>query len=276
MASAPVPSSYPRSYFYFDACSQALTAHFTQPADHHIDAQASSSLCSTGGHSVARVDKFSDGKFISFATGNTEVSAGYEDDEASNDTEAIATVKGLNILNVVTADLVTAQTYSEHPTNASEGSVSMEGCKFENLRILGQPVKMDFNYPLFDGIQTFKQAQEAYLQKGEFWQSAKDPFRTGQDLEPQGDTGAFLCSLIKGEIQVNAPGVQTVGHAIVIPNFGTIYLAEMMISHAQRTFSMIRFNLDATVKVSGSVDVAVKASGSVACGTTNGKQYPPH
>ena len=126
MASAPVPSSYPRSYFYFDACSQALTAHFTQPADHHIDAQASSSLCSTGGHSVARVDKFSDGKFISFATGNTEVSAGYEDDEASNDTEAIATVKGLNILNVVTADLVTAQTYSEHPTNASEGSVSMD------------------------------------------------------------------------------------------------------------------------------------------------------
>jgi len=264
MASVPV-RSYQQSYFYFDACSQALTAQFTRPADHHIDAQASSSLCSTGGHSTARVDNFSDGKFISFAAGYTEVSAGYEDD-ASNDTEAIATVEGLNILNVVTADLIVASTYSEHPTNASEGSVSMEGCKFENLRILGQPVKMELNCAFFEGIQTFRQAQEAYLQKGEFWKIAKDPFQTGQELPPQGDTGALLCSLIKGGIQVDAPGVQTVGHAIIIPNFGTIYLAEMMISHAQRTFSMIRFNLDAA---------AVSASGSVACGTTNGKQYPP-
>jgi hypothetical protein len=275
MASAPVASFYPQSYFYFDACSQALTAHFTLPADHRIDAQASSSLCSTGGHSQARVDKFDDGNFISFKAGYTEVSAGYEDDEGSNDTEATAAVEGLNILNVVTADLVNAETYSEHLIDALEGSVTMEGCKFENLRIHGQPVKMDFNFPLFDGIQTFKQAQDAFLQKGEFWQIAKDPFRTGKDLEPQGDTGAFLCSLIKGEIQVDVPGVQTVGHAIIIPDFGTIYLAEMMISHAQRTFSMIRFDLDATVKVRGS-DVVVKATGSVACGTTNGKQYPPH
>jgi len=276
MASAAVPSSYPRSYFYFDACSQALTAQFTLPVDHHIDAQASSSLCSTGGHSKAHVEKFDDGKFISFALGDTEISAGYEDDEGSNDTEASATVQGLNILDVVEADLVVAKTYSEHPTKALEGSVSMKGCNLGNLRIHSYPVKMELNCDFFEGIQTFKQAQEAYLQKGDFWQIAKDPFQTGQDLEPQGDTGAFLCSLIKGKIQVSAPGVQTVGHAIIIPNFGTIYLAEMMISHAQRTFSMIRFNLDATVKVRGSDDVVpVKATGSVACGTTNGKQYPP-
>ena len=263
---SPVPY-YEPSYFYFDACSQALTAHFTRPDGHHIDAQASSSLCSTGGHSQARVNKFNDGKFISFTAGYTEISAGYEDDEGGNDTEATATVEGLNILNVVTADLVVAKTYSEHPTNATEGRVTMEGCQFENLRILGQPVKIDLNFALFDGIQTFKDAQEAYLQKGEFWQIAKDPFQTGQDLPPQEATGAFLCSLIKGGIQMDAPGVQTAGHTIRIPNFGTIYLAEMMISHAQRTFSMIRFNLDTPT---------VSASGSVACGTTNGKQYPPH
>jgi hypothetical protein len=276
MASAPVASSYPRSYFYFDACSQALTAQFMQPADHYIDAQASSSLCSTGGRSRARVDNYSDGKFISFAAGYTEISAGYEDDEGSNDTKAIATVEGLNILDVVTADLVVASTYSEHPAAASEGSVSMEGCTFENLRIHGRPVKMELNFPLFEGIETFKQARDAFHQKGEFWQIAKDPFQSGQELPPQKETGAFLCSLIKGGIQVDAPGVQTAGHTIVIPNFGTIYLAEMMIIHGQRTFSMIRFNLDATVKVPGSVDVAVKATGSVACGTTNGRQYPPH
>jgi hypothetical protein len=264
MASVPV-ASYQRPYFYFDACSQALTAHFTRPADHHIEAQASSSLCATGGRSTARVDDFHYRDLISFKAGHTRISAGYEDYESSNETQATATVEGLNILNVLTADLVVAHTHSKHSHDASEGRVSMQGCKFENLRILGQPVKMELNCAFFEGIQTFKQAQEAYLQKGEFWQIAKDPFQTDQELPPQKETGAFLCSLIKGGIQVDAPGVQTAGHTILVPNFGTIYLAEMMISHAQRTFSMIRFNLDA----------AVSASGSVACGTTNGKQYPP-
>jgi hypothetical protein len=263
---APVPvASYQRPYFYFDACSQALIAHFTRPSDHHIDAQASSSLCATGGQSRARVDDFHYSDLISFKAGYTQISAGYEEDEASNDTLATATVEGLNILNVLTADLVVARTYSKNLKDASEGRVSMQGCEFKNLRIFGQPVKMEFNFSLFEGIQTFKEAQEAYLLKEEFWQSAKDPFQSGQDLPPQKDTGAFLCSLIKGEVQVNSPGVRTAGHAVVIPDFGTVHLAEMMISHGQRTFSMIRFNLDA----------AVNATGSVACGTTNGKKYPP-
>src|SRR5262249_52779105 len=138
---SPVPY-YQRPYFYFDACSQALTAHFTRPADHHIDAQASSSLCATGGHSTAHLNNFDYRGLISFKSGHTHISAGYEDNETSNNTLATATVEGLNILNVVTADLVAARTYSEHPMNAAEGSVSMQGCRFENLRILGQPVKI--------------------------------------------------------------------------------------------------------------------------------------
>ena len=264
---APVPvASYQRPYFYFDACSQALTANFTRPADHHIDAQASSSLCATGGNSRARVDNFHYRDLISFSAGHTHISAGYEDDEASNETLATATVEGLNILNVVTADLVIARTYSKYAKQgASEGRVSMHGCEFKNLRISGQPAKIELNFALFERIQTFKEAQEAYLQQGEFWEIAKDPFQTGQDLPPQKDTGAFLCSLIKGAIQVDAPGVRTAGHAVFIPDFGTLYLAEMMISHGLRTFSMIRFNLDS----------AVSATGSIACGSTNGKKYPP-
>lgn len=263
---APVPvASYQRPYFYFDACSQALTAHFTRPSDHQIDAQASSSLCSTGGHSRARVDNFHYRDLISFAAGHTHISAGYEEGEASNETSASATVEGLNILKVLTADLVVARTYSKYAKDASEGRVTMHGCEFKNLRISDHPVKLELNFALFDGIQTFKEAQEAYLQKGEFWQIAKDPFQTGQDLPPQKDTGAFLCSLIKGGIQVDAPGVRTSGHAVVIPDFGTVYLAEMMISHGLRTFSMLRFVLDS----------AVSATGSIACGSTNGKKYPP-
>lgn len=260
---SPAPSQV-LPYFYFDACSQALIAHFTRPVDHKIEAQASSSICSTGGHSAARVDNFHFREFISFRSGHTHISAG-NGEYGANSTVATATVEGLNILDVVTADRVVARTHSKQPKGAAEGRVTMHGCAFENLRVSGHPVKMELNFALFDGIQTFKQAQAAYLEKGEFWQIAKDPFQTGTDLPPQEDTGAFLCSLVKGKIQVDCPGVQTVGHAIMIPDFGAIYLAEMMISFSQRTFSMIRFDLGSPVS----------AYGSVACGTTNGKQYPP-
>lgn len=263
MAPAPRPSQL-LPYFYFDACSQALIAQFTRPFGDMIEAQASSSICSTGGYSSARVDDFRYRDLISFKAGYTYISATYDDDAESNDTLATATVEGLNILDVLTADRIVARTCSKHPEDAPEGLVTMHGCTFENLQISGQPVKMELNFALFDKIQTFKDAQAAYLEKGEFWQIAKDPFQTGTDLPPQEDTGAFLCSLIKGGIQVS-PGVQTAGHAILVPGFGTVYLAEMMISHSQRTFSMIRFDLDS----------AVSAYGSVCCGTTNGKKYPP-
>jgi hypothetical protein len=274
---APVPFEWQSlPYFYFDACSQALVAQFERPFGHMIEAQASSSICSTGGLSSARVDNYRFHEFISFSAGHTLVSANYDDEHETNDTLAMATVEGLNILDVLTADRIVARTYSKHlegpAKNSLEGRVTMHGCKFENLRIYGKPVTMELNSALFDTIQTFEEAQAAYLKKGEFWQIARDPFQTGNDLPAQKDTGAFLCSLVTGKIHVDYPGVQTAGHSIFVPGFGIVHLAEMVISHGQRTFSMIRFDLDATVSGYGS---GVSAYGSVCCGTTNGKQYPP-
>jgi len=251
-------------YFYFDACSQALTAHFTSPVDHKIDAQACSSICATGGHSIARVDNFHFREFISFTAGYTHVSSG-AGEYGTNTTVASATVEGLNILDTLTADRVVARTHSKQSNNHSEGHVTMYGCAFENLQIYGRPVTLELDFDLFDDIQTFQQAQAAYKEKGDFWKIAKDPFETGTDLLEQQDTGAFLCSLIKGKIQAEYSEAQVAGHSIYIPDFGRVYLAEMLISYGLRTFTMIRFDLDSDVE----------AYGSVACGRTNGKKFPP-
>src|SRR5215469_1026372 len=121
MAVAAGSQSLP--YFYFDACSQALIAHFTHPVDHKIDAQASSSICSTGGHSSARVDNFHFREFLSFKAGYTHVSAG-NGEYGANSTVAGATVEGLNILDILTADRVVARTHSKRTQGAAEGHVT--------------------------------------------------------------------------------------------------------------------------------------------------------
>ncbi len=141
----------------------------------------------------------------------------------------------------------------------------MHGSKFENLSICGHPVNITLDFGLFEDIQTYEQAQKAFLDPAsDFRKIAEEPFQDGQVLKPQGDNGVFLCSLVK-DMDVDYPGVEPCGHSLYVPGFGTVYFAEVLITHGQRTLTMLRFELGSTTSGSG--------SGSSA--TSNGRQYPP-
>jgi hypothetical protein len=254
------------SHFHYHACAHAFSAQFTRPFAEQIDVQASSSLPPTGGHGCARVENFRFREFISFDKGYTHVSGGYQSDDQSNNTLVTSTLEGLNMLDVLTADRIVSRLYSKHAKGAAEGVITMHGSKFENLLICGHPVKMDLDFTLFEKIQTFEKARTAYADAGsDFHKRAKDPLRTGTALASQDKNGAFLCSLVKGDIQVDYPGVEASGHSIYVPGFGRVYFAEVFISHGQRTLTMLRFELGSTTK----------AGGSGGATTSNGKNYPP-
>lgn len=252
------------SYFHYHACAHAFSGRFTRPFDEHIDVQAASSLPLTGGHGSARVDNFKFHEFISFKAGYTHVSAGLQTEDGSNNTLVTSVLEGLNMMDVLTADRVVCRLYTKHAKGAAEGHVTMHGSKFENLCICGQPVTMDHNFTVFEEVQTFKQAQDAYLKEQDFWKIAKDPLQSRKEQPPQKDTGAFLCSLFKN-VQVKAAGVEVCGHSIYVPGFGRVYLAEVFMSQATRTLTMLRFELGSSTG----------GSGSGGSGTTNGKHYPP-
>jgi len=258
MTSEPVVST-----FHYHGCGHALSGRFTRPFDELIDVQAASSLPVTGGHGNSRVENFRFREFVSFKKGYTHVSGAHQADDNSNNTLVTATVEGLNIMDILTADRVVARLYSKHPAGEPEGFVTMVGSKFENLKIAGYDVNVDLDCALFENIRTFKEAQKAFENNASFRKIALDPFHNGSELQAQGPNGAFVCSLIK-EMDTTCPCVKRVGHCFYVQGFGKIFLGELMIVHAQRTLTMIRLELGS----------AVSGGGSISAATTNGRSWP--
>jgi hypothetical protein len=252
------------STFHYHACAHAFSGRFARPFDHLVDVQAASSLPVIGGHGNSRVENFQFREFVSFKKGYTHVSGAHQADDNSNNTLVTATLEGLNILDILTADRVVARLYSKHPAGDAEGLVTMVGSKFENLKIAGCPVHVELDFDLFENIRTFQEAQKAFEKDGGFRKIALDPFSTGRKLKQQGPNGAFLCSLVK-EMDTACPGVKRTGHCFYVPGFGNIFLGELMIVHGERTLTMIRLELGS----------AVSGSGSGSAATANGRTYPP-
>lgn len=253
-------------YFHFHACGHAFSAHFTRPFHETVDALAASALPPTGGHGSSCVDTFQFRQFLSFKRAYTHVSGGYQEDDDSNNTLITSVIEGLNMMDVLTADRVVSRLYSKHPSGAAEGNITMHGSKFENLAICGEPVTLTLDFPLFEDLPTFRHAEAAFKANGKFAKLAQDPLQSGTPLKHKDCNGAFLCSLVEnGSIKVKHPGVKPSGHSIHVPGFGTVYFAEVFMSHGTRTLTMLRFKLGSSIA----------GGGSAAAATTNGKQYPP-
>jgi hypothetical protein len=256
-------SPKPFRTFNYHAFAHAFSCHFTRPFHELIDVQAASSLPVTGGHGNARVENFQFREFISFRKGYTHVSGAPQADDGSNNTLVTSTVEGLNLLDIVTADRITARLYSKHGADAKEGSFTMVGSKFENLRIAGCDVKIELDLGVFEKVPTFVDAVKDFENKGDFFKIAHDPFKTGQSIARPDPYGAFLCSCVK-EMSTSCPGVTRTGHCFHIPGFGKIYLGEVLIKHGERIITMIRFELGSSIG----------GGGSGISGGSNGQHWP--
>lgn len=265
MAPAPKPSKE-NPVFHYHANAYAFSGHFTRPFEQQIDVQAASSLCVAGGHGCSRVDNFQFRNFISFKAGYTHVSGGHQVDDDTNNTLVTSTIEGLNMMDVLTADRVVCRLYSKHPKGVAEGNVTMYGSKFENLKICGKPVTIDLDFDLFKNIQTFKQAIDEYNRPDSgFHKQAANPFDGPDgDLPNQGGDGVFLCSLVK-KLEVDHPGVEIDRHSVYVPGFGTVYFAEVLMTHGQRILTMFRYALGSSTG----------GTGSGGSGGTKGGHYPP-
>jgi hypothetical protein len=260
-----LPPTQENPLFHYHANGYGFSAHFTRPFEYQIDVQAASSLCVVGGHSCARVEDFRFREFIKFDAAYTHLSGGLQADDRSNNTLVTSVIEGLNMFDVLTADRVVCRLYSKHPHRAPEGRITMHGSKFENLQICGHPVTMNLDFQLFEDIQTYEQAQNAYRDTSSpFYAAASDPFHTGHPLPQQDLNGAFLCSLATGGIRIGSAN-PVPGHSLYVPGFGTVYFAEVFLTHGQRNLTMLRFQLGSSTG----------GSGSGASGSSNGKHYPP-
>src|SRR5260221_1790209 len=97
--------------FHYHASAHALSGELTRPVQHMTEVQAGISLPSTGGVGTSHVENFRVDEVASFKRGYSHVSGSVkkENRTITSTTHATATIEGLNILDLVTADRIVAR-----------------------------------------------------------------------------------------------------------------------------------------------------------------------
>jgi hypothetical protein len=151
--------------FAFNASAVAFGARFEQPDNSIIPSQASVALAPTGGEGYATVRNFNYKSIITFDEASVNVS-GSEHGTVRN-TLATVTIRNLNVLNLLHADLLSSRITSRHDAGKDEGEITFHGTSADNLRVAGRPVKVKFNHDFYSRYSTHKSLSEALAKPGE-------------------------------------------------------------------------------------------------------------
>jgi hypothetical protein len=236
----------PSKFYHYNTHGHGFSAHFHRPMEHLIDVQAPSSLPTTGGHGTSRVNNFKFQELVSFGSAYSHVSGSSDPLTGHHTSLATATVEGLNIQDVVTADRIVARMATRHPAGEGEPHFELAGSRFENLQITGCRVEVEFDHAFFQRLDTFQALLKELETNAEFRKMAEDPFKTGKAQKLPDVQGVLLCSLVK-EMKTTCPGVKQHGHCFLVPQFGRIYLAEVLARHATRTLTMLKVEMGCAV-----------------------------
>ena len=259
MATMPKPfltaGTYPLHDYHAEA--NVLTGHLLNPVDQEIQKQASVHLRNEhGGHFFQRVEHYSLEGLISFRSGYTHASGYRSLKNQGWVTLSTSVLEGLNVLDVITADRMVAQISTEHPLeNGHVPHVTFLGTRFENLRIGGYEVKMDFDLnicgdkpkndrPYLEDSGFLKRVEQQCASiarasgvpkavqgeyNGELNQIAlirKDSNGSGKQ---NGKELELECSLVKSIDPI--PVAKAFGNVLEIPGFGVVKLAQVEIGY---------------------------------------------
>jgi hypothetical protein len=150
--------------FAFNASALAFGARFEQPDNSIIPSQGSVALAPTGGDGYETVRNFNYKGIITFDEASVNVS-GSEHGTVRN-TLATVTIRNLNVLNLLHADLLSSRVTSSHEAGKDEGQITFYGTSVENLRIAGKPVQVNFNHDFYSRYSTHKTLSEALAKPG--------------------------------------------------------------------------------------------------------------
>jgi hypothetical protein len=264
-------------YFHADACG--FGGVFQSPIQQTIAPQASQSLPPSGGYGSVTTKNFQVQNLVSYSTASTQVSGQLE--SAGWVTLVTATLENLNVMGIVTADSLSAQVSTTHPLDGDNPTVSFLGTAFENLKIAGIPVKVtldtnicaqtDMNSNGFpatscvndEGFLAQVAAQYQNMTKGKGvpnWITARYNPENLQDEE----CGSVLCSVVSG-VSGGSSSFATYGNVLVVPDFGNVYLGELMVDCKSYRLSALRLELSGRAQ----------GQHNGATANANGTTYPP-
>ena len=240
----------PREHFYH-AEAKALHGELHRPFKQVITPQALAQLHPKGGYLDQDGEAFGAERAIAYDSAYTHVSGSLETKPNRGwCTLATCAVVNLNILEVVTADRIVSQIFTEHPLVGYVPRISFLATRFENLRIAGHKVDLDLDLnilghkpdrdaaysrhaPLLENLRSHSNRICSYdgLPHDARTRYTDLPTKTTETTE-SGETKEIEiieCSLVTSS-GGNFPG-RSFGHVIHVPDFGDIYLATVRIIH---------------------------------------------
>ncbi|HWX55979.1 MAG TPA: choice-of-anchor P family protein [Verrucomicrobiae bacterium] len=268
----PKPSPRYQSQYMYQACAYGFAAEIERPVRQSVPSQASSVLPTSGGRGSGRVDKFSLAPFISVAAAYTEVGGSFDPDHNKHTTYASSTVEGLNIADVVTADKVVSHMviYSSEVGKDDEPSFSITGSHFDNLRVAGHEINIKLATLKLHQCDTYSKFESAIHAKGGAsllpWgdqdntqlnelEKLEDQYHAlsgiGQRAKqwkkkPGAKGGAYWCSPaghLDLKDHVKETELENFGAIIVVPKFGVVRLAELLVTPHSRRLTMFRVQM---------------------------------
>ena len=268
-------------YYHADAC--AFGGYFESPIEHTIAPQAPMSLPPTGGYGSARVENFRVEGLVSYKSASTQVSGRLSKKDGGGwVTHTSAVVEGLNILDVLTADRLSAQISTEHPLQGNNPKVTFLGTSFENLKIAGNRVEVTLDLNICDQGNGLDYPAEPCVSDDRFLERVANQYRNMNDAKgmpewvkdrtvPEwvrerykwddimsGERCGILCSVVSAA-NGKFPG-RPFGNALEVPGFGRVFLGELLVDCKSYQLTMVRMELGcpATGQISA---VTAKANG---------------
>jgi hypothetical protein len=280
---------YIKRFHYYHADGSAFGATLETPISAIVPVQAPISLPVVGGYASSKVENFNYEGIFSFKSASTNVAGTVSTKNGGWVTMVTSAVQGLNILDIVTADQVVTKIMTEHPRDPRDGydpKVSFVGSRIENLRIGGDTVKVTLDLNMCDQGDADKYPGKRCLEDKKFLAAAEQQCKRMNDKKSfpdwvkertipewvaeryqwdnakRGRRGVVLCSLVK-ELSGEFPG-RPHGHVLDIPEFGKIFLAELLVDCNSFRLVMMRLELGC----------GTKGGGGIGGGNIEGRTYP--
>jgi hypothetical protein len=240
----------------YHAEAKALHGELHRPFKQVITPQALAQLHPTGGYLDQDGEAFGAERAIAYDSAYTHVSGSLETKPNGGwCTLTTCAIVNLNILEIVTADRIVSQIFTEHPLVGYVPRISFLATRFENLRIAGHKVELDWDMNMLGGkpegdgaysrhpglLENLRRHSqricgydalpaEAHGRYNQVPKKIVETTETGETGTGETrETEILECSLVTGS-RGNFPG-RSFGHVIHVPDFGDIYLATVKVTH---------------------------------------------
>ncbi|MFZ1940026.1 MAG: hypothetical protein WBA18_08025 [Terracidiphilus sp.] len=272
----------------YNARATAISGDLILPVAQSIVPQTHTTLPEEGGYFSQRAEQYRLEGLISIDASRTHTTGNRSSKPGEGwTTLTTAVVEGLNVMEVVTADRLVCQIVTEHPLTGYVPRINFLGARFENLRVAGNPLTIEYDYDVLGERSPKDEQYVPSSSSAERLSGAYDYLKGRETLPTQvrerynrlsSTLGApqeeFECSLVKS-VTGTFPGFH-IGPVIVVPDFGAVILGKIVVKHEDYkpgtktpkkttvTLTMLDFHFGCTV------------DGGVTTGTgsTNGSTVP--